>query len=377
MIHRFLRTYVVPPYDPDGNTIRIAVITLTLIMLYLSVALINNDARLDELSILESILFFLIPMWGAGYAIVKLRAKRPSENREQHARVSWRDFLPRNIYYRVIFSFALGLLSWGIGNLYWLALQGLVMKTFFESPPVWYFYDAFYTMLQVGFLLGMVGLYRAQSLSLSTMFWANRWTTALWVLANTVLGIVLALMGRGWRLSHSEDPLMFGLQVFWAVLDGLVLASLYLYTRTLDVTKWSRAFRLGLTIMKIGWAVFVIADQLFEFGESVALDSPYHYYDVSFYDFFFLAAIVLMIHGMIFVVYAVLGEHPHIVFLSEEQRELMRRLVARYSVKELARQYGRTEPTVERWLTALYEATGFGGADRTSKRKDFIMDGKN
>lgn len=373
MIRHILRAYIMPSYDPTGNVIRATIITLTFIILWLTAILMNPSTRLDQISTLESILFAFIPMWGAGYAIWRLWDKREAESVNQPARLSWKAFLSSNMYFWAVFLLALGMAGWGLGNIYWVVLQSLVTRNLFESPPIWLGYDFLYEMLQVGFLLGMGCLYRAQSLSLRAAFWANRWTTTLLVVANTAVAIFFLLTARGWSLSNSEDPLLFGLQITYAVIDGFILATIFLYPRTLDVTKWSSPLRLGLRIMTVGWLIFVFADQVFELGESFPIGSPYRYFDGSLYDFFFIAGIVVLVHGLIFAVYAILEGHPHILFLSETQRALIFHLLDRdTTIDDISHELHRERSTIERQITALYKATGFAGKDRTNKREDLV-----
>lgn len=367
-----------PTYDPDGNLVRGMILVLLFVQVCLTVIFTDPAMRLGAYSNLVNVYFFLIPAVGSGYALYhfnRRRINRPSMMKGNSLGVFLRsagEFLSETPYAGVVFWIAIGVLGWGMGNLYWAFLQNVITRDLLNAPPIWMGYDLLYLALPVGWLLGMASLYRVNSLSLEKVFAAHKGFVLAIVGGSTLIALVIALIVRQGCLCDPEDPLAFVVTLFYGAVDGLVLATIVLLPRTLAMNLWSESMRLGLKVMGVGWWIFVLADQLLELGFRLPDTSFLNFHVGSIYDLLGITGVTTMCLGLSFMVYATLIEHPHISFFSEKHRELTRLLVRGLTTKEIASEWKTNNTVVERRITELYRVTGFDTAERHNKRSDFV-----
>lgn len=399
LMHKPWKVYMMPAYDLLGNNTRVFLLAIFSVLAILGQVLWAHPGLRDvgALSAWVNLLFTLIPVLGAWYALSAIR--RRSQLNAAHdlpARYGlageadrWRTLLESNWTFRFVLWCAIGIGLWGAGNIWWLSAQ-LVEGDLSSQPSPWYLYDLLYIQLQIGWLLaaGEVStviasrektqqkghtLLHAIGSALAGLGHILRTSRTAFRLASLivlVIAVVLGLWDGSWPPSLIFSPLEFSIAIAYGLVDAIALVTvlwLFQQRQREQLAELPSALRIGAKVIALGMGCFLILDQTIEIGFRVPETHVLAFYVGSIWDLAASGCILIMLHGLIFVVYGVFHSHPLFASLPATHRELIRDVILKKSNKEIAQERGVTPAAISQRLRKLYEVTNFnrhGGAGR-------------
>ena len=398
-IHKCWKVYVMPAYDLLGNNARVFLLAIFSVLVILGQILWFHPGLRDVgvLSAWVNLLFTLIPALGAWYALSAFRRRSqlyaapalPARYSSAGEADRWRALLESDGTFRFVLWCAIGIGLWGAGNIWWLVAQ-LLEGDLSSQPSPWYLYDLLYIQLQIGWLLaagelsavitprektqqkGHTLLHPIGSAvaGLGHILRTSRTAFRLAFLVVMIIAVMLGLWDGRWPPGLIFSPLEFTIAVAYGLVDAVALVTvLWLFQRSQQeqLAALPSALRIGAKVIALGMGGFVILDQAIEIGFRVPETSALAFYVGSVWDLAAIGCILIMLHGLIFVVYGVFHSHPPFASLSATHRELIRALILKKSNKEIAQEQGVTPAAISQRLRKLYEVTNFnqhGGAGR-------------
>lgn len=418
-LHRIYRLSVRPAHDFEGDHLRVVLFWLALSFIFLSARPWQGlvPAAHDREAAL-SVLMFLVPFLGAGYALARLQrrsrlfllaagadtARWPPWLRwlGDHAPLLDRSMLAflrqADPLYRAVFWIAYGLWFWGVGNLFWLFLQVFVTRDLVNAPPDWMLHDLFYIQLEVGWLLAVGEISQAlaepgaadrppvtvrfrrtvlEAAQATLRLVRSAGWTGLLIVGGMLAGnLAIASYADGrWFNPVGNTAVDWTLAVSYGLLDGAALVAvvwLWRQRERIAARQRTAALSFGLRWLGAAWTVWPFLAWAILFGFRAPADHPLHYTVGSWYDIVAIATVGAMLQGLLFLAYDVCGSHPSFNRFSEHEKRLAALLLSNRSNADIARELGRSLRTLEGELTKLYATAEIWGPDGARKRREFV-----
>lgn len=418
-LHRRYRLSVRPAHDFEGDHLRVVLFWLALSFVFLSARPWQGlvPAANDREAAL-SVLMFLVPFLGAGYALARLQRRSRlfllSAGADAAAWPPWLRWLGDHTplldratlaflrqadpLYRAVFWIAYGLWFWGVGNLFWLFLQVFVTRDLVNAPPDWMLHDLFYIQLEVGWLLavGEISQALAEPSAADRPPATVRFRRSVLEAAQATLRLVRSM---GWigllivggmlagnlAIASYVDGRWFNpvgnmavdwtLAVSYGLLDGAgLVAVIWLWRQREQIAARQRtaALSFGLRWLGAAWTVWPFLACAILFGFRAEADHPLHYTVGSWYDIVAIATVGAMLQGLLFLTYDVCGSHPSFSRFSEHEKRLAALLLSNRSNADIARELDKSLKTLEGDLTRLYATAEIWGPDGARKRREFV-----